>query len=81
MSFFQRLFAKLMPKKTMEAMEADSRDWMVQCPCGHERSVWEMGGIRYGASSTGKRTLLRCEKCGKRKWHRFYHKSAEQPRT
>ena len=30
----------------MEALEADSRDWMVQCPCGHERSVWEIGGVR-----------------------------------
>jgi hypothetical protein len=76
MGFFQRLFTALLPQKALEAMESDSRDWMVQCPCGHERSVWELGGIRYGGSSTGKRTLIRCEKCGKLKWHRFYRKSA-----
>ena len=81
MGFFQKLFGSMLSKESMAAMEADSRDWMVQCPCGHEISVWDMGGIRYGARSTGKRTLIRCQKCGKLKWHRFYRKSVEQPPT
>ena len=81
MGFFQKLFATLLPKSSMEAMEAESRDWMVRCPCGHEISVWELGGIRYGGRSTGKRTLIRCQKCGKRTWHRFYRKSVEQAKS
>lgn len=81
MPFFQKLMAKLFSKETMAAMEADSKDWIVRCPCGHETSVWELGGIRYGARSTGKRTMFRCQKCGKLKWHRFYRKSLEQPPT
>ncbi len=81
MGFFQRLFAALLPKDTMAALEAGSRDWIVQCPCGHERSVWELGGIKYGGKAVGKRTLLKCPKCGKRKWHRWYQKSVGQPPT
>ena len=75
MAFFQKLFAALLPKDTMDALEADSRDWMVQCPCGHAISIWELGGIRYKAKSKGKRTLIRCQQCGKRTWHRYYRKS------
>jgi hypothetical protein len=79
MSFIQRLFAKMLPKRSMEAMKAESEDWILQCPsCSHEISIWEIGGIRYGAKSRGKRTLLRCQGCGKRTWHRNYRKSAGQ---
>jgi hypothetical protein len=81
MPFFQRLFAALLSKSSMDALEADSRDWMVVCPCGHERSIWDIGGIRYGGRSTGKRTLIKCPKCGKHRWHRFYRKSVEQAKS
>jgi hypothetical protein len=76
MGFFQKLFAGLFSKG---ALEAESRDWMIQCPCGHENSVWELGGIRFGAKSTGKKTLMRCRKCNERTWHRYYRKSDERP--
>jgi len=57
-----------------EAMEAESRAWMVRCPhCGFERSVWETGGIRYKASGTS-RNYMRCPSCGKRGWNRIYWK-------
>ena len=79
MGFFQKLFGAVLPKSAMDDMKAESEDWMVQCKCGHETSVWELGGIRYGGKSTGKRTLIKCQKCGKRTWHRFYRKSQGQP--
>jgi DNA-directed RNA polymerase subunit RPC12/RpoP len=54
------------------AMEAESRAWMVRCPhCGFERSVWDMGGIRYKAAGTS-RNYMRCPSCGKRGWNRIY---------
>jgi transcription elongation factor Elf1 len=81
MGFMRKLFASLVSNERLEAMKAESEDWMVQCPCGHENSVWALGGIRYKARSTGKRTLLKCQQCGKRTWHRYYRKSAEQPPT
>ena len=50
-------------------MEAESREWRVVCACGHDPSIWDIGGIRYKA--TGKpRTLMKCPTCGKRTWHR-----------
>ena len=56
------------------AMEAESRAWMVRCPhCGFERSVWDMGGIRYKAAGTS-RNYMRCPSCGKRGWNKIYFK-------
>ena len=78
MGFMQRMLTTLLPKTSVEAMKAESEDWMVQCPCGQETSVWALGGVRFGAKSKGKKTLMKCAKCGERTWHRFYQKSAEQ---
>jgi hypothetical protein len=53
-------------------MESESRTWMMQCPtCGHERSVWDAGGIRYKASGTVWR-LGRCSNCQKLGMLRIY---------
>ncbi len=77
MSFIQKLFKALLPGKSAASMEADSRSWMMQCPnCGHEMSVWEMGGIRWGAAGKP-RQYLRCPQCGKRSWHKVYRKSED----
>ncbi len=80
MSFWHKLFGTLMPE-TFKDMEAESRLWMLQCPgCGHEVSIWDLGGIRYGAYSKGKRMLRRCRGgCGKIKWHRVYKKETKEP--
>ena len=54
------------------AMEAESREWLVRCPaCGHERSVWDLGGVRYKARGT-KRILRRCPACQQLGWHLVY---------
>ena len=68
-SFTQRLITRLMPKRAAE-IERQSREWNVVCPhCGHTRSVWDIGGVRYKASSGGKRIGLTCPSCGKRGMH------------
>ena len=79
MGFFQRMLSSLLPKRTVDAMKAESEDWMLQCKCGHATSIWALGGVRYGAVSKGKRTMIKCQKCGKRTWHRYYRKSEGQP--
>lgn len=70
LSVFQRIARAFNSAGTFAAMEAHSRAWRAKCPeCGFERSIWELGGIRYKA--TGKpRTLMRCPRCGARGWHR-----------
>ena len=69
MSTVQRLAKKLLPARTAAAMEAESREWRVLCACGHDRSIWDIGGIRYKAAGNP-RTLMKCPACGKRTWHR-----------
>jgi len=78
MTFLQRLFTAILPNKWTESMESESRDWMLQCPCGHETSVWEAGGIRYKAAGNPK-VRRHCPECGRRTWHRVYKKGADAP--
>ena len=59
-ALIKRLFPGLMVK-----IEAESRQWMMQCPeCRHEVSVWEYGGMRYRGYGTVYR-LGRCRNCNK----------------
>ncbi len=77
MSIWHRLFGSLFSETRMRDMEAESRNWMVKCPCGFERSIWELGGVRYRARSRGKKMLGRCPQCGRIRWHSVYKKEAE----
>ena len=39
-------------------MEAESRLWTIHCPnCDFERSVWEMGGIRWKTAGSQKQLI------------------------
>lgn len=68
MSFLQRLLARLLPERWVREMERESRSWMARCPCGFERSVWEIGGVRWKAAGRP-RQLLSCPRCGETSWH------------
>ncbi|HEX8746515.1 MAG TPA: hypothetical protein VF717_04890 [Pyrinomonadaceae bacterium] len=74
MSIWQRLFAGRRSDGQMGDVEAESRSWMVKCPCGFEQSIRDMGGVRYGAHSKGKKILRRCRECGRFRWHSVYKK-------
>jgi hypothetical protein len=73
MGILQKAILAVVPRTWAQALEAESRAWMVQCPCGAERSVWDIGGIRYKAAGRP-RWLRRCPQCGKWKWHRVYYR-------
>lgn len=80
LSRIQRLVTRWVGPETAAAMEAHSRAWLIECPkCGHARSVWEIGGIRYKAIGE-QRNRMRCPKCRKAGWHRV-HKAANFPVT
>ncbi|MDJ0768029.1 MAG: hypothetical protein QNJ12_04515 [Ilumatobacter sp.] len=66
MSRVQRLVSRFVSERTMERIELDSRSWVMDCECGATTSIWEMGGVRYKASSAGKRHRGRCASCGRR---------------
>ncbi len=77
MSAVQKFFQTILPKRLAEEMEDESRTSMVRCPCGYERSIWDMGGIRWKAAGNPKR-YLRCPQCGQAGWHTVYRKQAEE---
>ncbi len=72
MNGLQRFAMTILPRRWAEAMRAESESWMLVCTsCGHERSVWDAGGIRWKARSVGKRMAQRCPGCGKNGWARL----------
>jgi RNase P subunit RPR2 len=74
LSLIQRLVTRLVPGRAAE-IERHSREWIITCPhCGHERSYWDIGGVRYKARSRGKRLGMRCPSCGRRGWHPVQHR-------
>jgi hypothetical protein len=80
MSLLQRIFTAVLPRRWAESMEADSRRWLVRCSCGFARSVWDLGGIRWQATSrprTFPRTFIKCPQCGQRSWHRVTRELSE----
>lgn len=78
MSRIQRIITALVPRSWAASMEAESREWMMQCPCGYERSLWDAGGIRGKAAGTT-RTFLRCPHCGQRTWHTISRREGVAP--
>ena len=72
----QRFVLRLLGARRAADAERESREWFVVCPgCDHARSVWDLGGVRYGAKSKGKRQRVRCPACGETGWHRYDHRA------
>ncbi len=80
MSLLQRIILAFVPGSVAEAMERESRQWMMRCDCGHERSIWEVGGIRYKAAGNPRR-LARCPACNRRTWHEVYRQDDRPSQT
>ena len=71
MSFIQRTMTTILPRSWAALMEAESRAWMARCEtCGTERSVWDLGGIRWKAAGNPRRRL-ECPSCDRATWHRL----------
>lgn len=68
MSSIQKFFKTVFPASWAASMEAESRSWMMRCPCGFERSIWDIGGIRWKAKGTKKNYKL-CPSCKELNWH------------
>jgi hypothetical protein len=66
MTLIQKAVLSLLPKRWSAAIQAESESWLLRCSvCGTARSVWEAGGIRFGAASVGKRVAIWCPTCGR----------------
>ena len=69
-----RKIVSWMPKRWSKAIEAESRSWIMTCPCGGEQSVWDAGGIRYKATGNPSR-LAYCPKCEQNTMHALHKRS------
>ena len=50
-------------------MKGYAPGWIVRCPkCGWTIPAAELGWIRIGAASRGKRTLAKCHRCNRIRW-------------
>jgi hypothetical protein len=75
LSFWQKFFKALASRDSFAAMEAETRTWMAQCGhCRHERSIWELGGIRWKALGSP-RMYRACPNCGQKRWHTIYKRT------
>jgi len=64
MSWIQRVVLRL-SGGSAAAIERETRCWVATCPeCGNQQSYWDLGAIRYGASSSGKKIRVACPQCG-----------------
>lgn len=70
LSGMQSFFQRWCPASWFEKMKAESQAWHLVCDCGHATSVWDRGGIRYGASGKPMK-LMSCPACGKITTHRM----------
>ena len=64
----------ILPAKAFAAVEAGTRQWLIECPCGHKRDYWEAGGVRFKAVGEP-RQWSPCLQCGKWKWHKVRKKT------
>jgi hypothetical protein len=74
MSSIQWLLLSILSHSLGKDIEKESRLWMQRCrECGAETSIWEDGGVRFGAAGRPWR-LRRCATCGLQ-WHEVYKRT------
>lgn len=70
MNWLQRLVIGVVPRSWGEAIEAESRTWIFRCSqCGHERSLWALGGMRWKSTKPTQHYRVRCPQCQQRGRH------------
>jgi hypothetical protein len=73
-----RLLARMLPRGLRESLEAGTRGYLLECPCGSQRDLWEAGGVKYRGNLEKK--LARCPACGRRTWHTARRKTYSERR-
>lgn len=64
----------ILPDKAFAAVRDGTRLWLIECPCGFKRDLWDVGGVRYKAVGEP-RNYLSCPKCRKGTWHKVRKKT------
>ncbi|REJ94216.1 MAG: hypothetical protein DWQ34_09055 [Planctomycetota bacterium] len=80
MGAIQNILTGVLCDKWAASLEAESRDWVMRCPCGQETSIWEMGGVRWKASGNPRRHGT-CAGCGQTFFGPVYRQGEEPARN
>ena len=64
---FHRFVRFCVPQGMFDALEAGTRTFSFDCPCGHSRDLWEAGGLK--SNGTEQKSYARCPACRQLKWH------------
>ncbi len=67
----------ILPARAFEAVKKGTKQWLIECKCGHHQDFWDLGGIRYKAVGEP-RQYLKCPKCKKNSWHKIRKKTASE---
>jgi hypothetical protein len=74
----QHRFLKfILPKKAFEAVKAGTKQWLIECKCGHKRDFWDLGGVRHKGYGEP-RKFYYCPKCDKARWHKVRKKTSSE---
>lgn len=74
-----RILRLILPAKAFAAIRAGTKAWLAQCPCGHKRNLWDLGGIRWKAAGEP-RQIHACPACSHRTLHIVRLKAAAEKR-
>jgi hypothetical protein len=70
----KKLLKFILPEKTFASVRDETKEWLIACPCGHARDLWDAGGVRYKATGEPRRYLA-CPKCDRARWHTIRRKT------
>ena len=59
----------ILPTRMFEAIRKGTREWLAECPCGHKRDLWDIGGVRHKGFGEP-RQYRECPKCEQATWHK-----------
>ncbi|MGD8455007.1 MAG: hypothetical protein PVF83_01390 [Anaerolineales bacterium] len=69
-----KLLKFILPAALFKAVREDTKNWLLACPCGHIRDLWDAGGVRYKAVGEP-RQYRKCPACGRRTWQNVRKKT------
>jgi hypothetical protein len=71
-----RLLKFLLPGSIFEALRCGTRNYLLECPCGHKQDLWDSGGVK--GKGTTEFTYGKCPVCNKWRWHKKRRKSPDE---
>jgi hypothetical protein len=69
-----KLLKFILPARAFVAVKKGTKQWLMECKCGHLRDFWDAGGIRYKAVGEP-RQYIKCPECHRATWHKIRKKT------